>query len=88
MEEKKLNSRKLTEEQIDQVSGGFVQEIEGAWSYGERIVCPNPNCKNSKWNRFTCDSDELASVQKDLYTCLDCGQQFTAATGYGITDIL
>jgi len=86
MEEKKLNSRKLSEEQIDQVSGGFVQEIESAWSYGERIVCPT--CNNSKWNRFTCNSDELASVQKDVYTCLECGQQFAAAAGYGITDIL
>ena len=83
---KESKGKKLTEDQIEQVSGGFKQTIPGSWSYGEIIVCPK--CQNDKWNEFYCDGDILADVNKDLYTCAICGQQFAAATGYGITDIL
>ncbi len=82
---KKFKGKKLVEDQIEQVSGGFKQTIEGTWSYGETIVCPK--CRNAAWNEFYCDSDELSAVQKDLYTCAICGQEFAAASGYGITDI-
>ena len=78
--------RKLTEDQIEKVNGGFKQTIESAWSYNEVIECPN--CHNQAWDQFYCDGDTLAEVQKDLYTCAVCGQQFAAATGYGITDII
>lgn len=82
----KIKGKKLTEDQIEEVSGGFKQTIEDSWSYGEKIVCPN--CQNDKWDQFYCDGDELAAVRKDLYTCAVCGQMFAAATGYGITDII
>ena len=83
---KESKGKKLTEDQIEQVSGGFKQTIPGSWSYGEIIVCPK--CQNKDWDQFYCDGDILAEVNKDLYTCAICGQQFAAATGYGITDIL
>ncbi len=86
MDTSKIRGKKLSEDQIENVTGGFKQTIKGAWSYGEIIKCPS--CGNANWNEFYCDADELAAVQKDLYTCAICGQQFAAATGYGITDIL
>jgi DNA-directed RNA polymerase subunit RPC12/RpoP len=83
---KDSKGKKLTEDQIEEMSGGFKQLIPGSWSYGEIIVCPK--CKNKAWDQFYCDADILAEVNKDLYTCAICGQQFTAASGYGITDVL
>ena len=83
---KESKGKKLTEDQIEQVSGGFKQTIPGSWSYNETIVCPN--CQNKDWSQFYCDCDILAEVNKDLYTCAICGQKFAAASGYGITDII
>ncbi len=83
-EVKKFKGKKLSENQVEEVSGGFRQTIPG-FSYGETIVCPR--CGNYKWDEFYCDGDELAVVQKDLYTCANCGQEFAVASGYGITDV-
>ena len=74
----------LADDQLKAVNGGFKQTTEGSWSYGEVIICPR--CGNEICDTFFCDGDSLADVQKDLYTCGVCGQQFAAATGYGITD--
>ncbi len=82
----KFKDKKLTQEQIDSIGGGFKQEIPGTFSYGCIIKCPK--CGNTNQAEFYGDSDILAEVQKDLYTCAICGQQFAAATGYGITDII
>ncbi|MCR5747790.1 MAG: hypothetical protein K6G03_08785 [Lachnospiraceae bacterium] len=79
-----IKGTKLTPDQIEEVDGGFKQTIPG-YSYGETIRCPR--CGNAKWNEFYCDGDELDAVQKDLYTCAICGQEFAVASGYGITDI-
>jgi len=84
-EEKKIVEKKLTLDQLEKVGGGFKQTIKG-FSYGCIIKCPS--CGNANQGEFYCDGDILASVQKDLYTCAICGQQFAAASGYGITDIL
>ncbi|MCR4590360.1 MAG: hypothetical protein K5668_06040 [Lachnospiraceae bacterium] len=83
-----MKLKKLDNKDLEKVSGGFVQSIEGAWSYGVNIICPNCSCNNEDSDEFYCDSDTLAAVQKDLYTCAICGQMFAAATGYGITDII
>ena len=90
-EVKKMQVRKLTDEEIEKVSGGSVvgigyQQTIPGFSYGCMIYCPK--CGNEDSNEFYCDGDILAAVQKDLYTCAKCGQQFCAATGYGITDII
>ena len=82
---KRYEPKKLTDEEIDKIGGGFKQTIPG-FSYGCIIRCPR--CGNSKWDEFTCDGDQLADCEKDLYTCLLCGQSFAAASGYGITDII
>ena len=80
----KFKDKKLTQEQLDNVGGGFKQTIPG-FSCGCIIKCPS--CGNANQGEFYSDGDILAEVQKDLYTCAICGQQFAAATGYGITDI-
>ncbi|MBQ8665794.1 MAG: hypothetical protein IJ526_02910 [Lachnospiraceae bacterium] len=82
---KNFNGKKLSEDQLEQVDGGFVQTIPG-YSYGCVIKCPT--CGNAEWNKFTCDGDILAEIHKDLYRCGVCGQLFAAASGYGITDII
>lgn len=81
-----LRNKRLTADRLIQVSGGFHQTDENCFSYGEDIVCPN--CGNEAWDQFVMDSTSLAEVEKDLYTCSVCGQQFAAAKGYGITNIL
>lgn len=83
-ESQKDKVRKLTQEELDSVGGGFKQSMEG-FSYGCIIKCPS--CGNGDWDQFYCDGDALAAVQKDLYQCAICGQRFAAATGYGITDV-
>ena len=82
---KRYEARKLTDEEIGKVGGGYKQTIPG-FSYGCIIQCPR--CGNADSSEFYCDGDQLAAVQKDLYTCAICGQSFAAASGYGITDIL
>ena len=80
----KFKNKKLTPEQLEKVRGGFKQTIPG-FSQGCIIKCPS--CGNANMGEFYCDGDILAPVLKDVYTCAICGQQFAAATGYGITDI-
>ncbi len=83
--EKKVNGPEdINDESLKKVSGGFQQTIPG-FSYGEIIQCPS--CGNANSGEFYCDGDELAAVQKDLYTCAICGQQFAVASGFGITDV-
>ncbi|MBQ7615980.1 MAG: hypothetical protein IJU77_13115 [Butyrivibrio sp.] len=86
MDENKVNSQpeSLKDDDVESTAGGYKQTIKG-WSYGEIIKCPS--CGNANSNSFYCDGDELASLQKDLYTCAICGQEFAVASGYGITDI-
>ena len=79
-----IKGKRLTEDQLLQVSGGFKQIIPQAFSYGE--VIRYPRCGNENGDEFYCEID--AELKKDLYTCAVCGQAFMAAAGYGITDIL
>lgn len=79
-----IRGKKLTEDQLLQVSGGFQQNMPQAFSYGEVIRCPR--CGNENGDEFYCEID--MDLGKDLYTCAVCGQSFMAAAGYGITDIL
>ncbi|MCR4891165.1 MAG: hypothetical protein K5989_03135 [Lachnospiraceae bacterium] len=83
MEEKKgFSGEKISDEQAEKVSGGFLQTIPG-FSCGQLIICPS--CGNGNVGHFTCE--ELSDLGVDLYTCLDCNQQFTVAEN-GINQIL
>ncbi len=79
-----MEEKKLTDDELKQVSGGFKQDIPEAYSFEEIIICPS--CGNGNQGHFLCEA--YPDLQKDLYTCTDCGQQFFAASGEGITDIL
>ena len=78
--------RKLSDDKLEKVSGGYVEEFSEGHSLGVEIRCPN--CGNENEELFSCDCDILASVQKDLYICGVCGMKFATAEGYGITDII
>ena len=85
MEEKKIAGQKLADDQVEKASGGFQENFPGSYAEGEIIICPS--CGNGDRGQFYADEDELGSLGKTVYRCAVCGQEFAAASGYGVTDV-
>ncbi len=58
-------ARKLSDDELSAVSGGYINDSTWAYSYGHKITCPM--CRLSNINDFSCMTDHERNV--DIFTC-------------------
>ena len=75
MEEKKvwMVDKKLTEEDLDRISGGYVEHNNNLSSYKCEIVCPGCGENRESYLNYSYDPD---IPQFTDYECRTCGRKF------------